>query len=99
MKIENQKIAAQCWADISARGPALWPGPVAQPAHASRHYACVLGAVTAWWPRARQHGQRGFTGGLSVAQPAGSPRGSDGGCTRQGGAVGFSPEMAGGGGA
>jgi hypothetical protein len=30
MKIEIQKIAAQCWPDISARGPALlvWPiGP------------------------------------------------------------------------
>jgi hypothetical protein len=44
MKNENQKIAAQCWTDISARGPTLlaWPSSTAaQPAHAvwpARHH-------------------------------------------------------------
>jgi hypothetical protein len=36
MKIENQKIAAQYWADFPARGPA----PVAL---AQRHSHCVAG--------------------------------------------------------
>jgi hypothetical protein len=36
---------------------------------------------------------------LGAARLAGTPRGSDDGCTRQGGAAGFTLEMAGGGGA
>jgi hypothetical protein len=42
---------------------------------------------------------RGLAGNLGVACPAGTPRGSDGGCAEHGGAVGFSPKMTGGGGA
>jgi hypothetical protein len=38
-------------------------------------------------------------GGLGVALPAGTPRGSDDGCAGQGGVAGFSSETAGGGGA
>jgi hypothetical protein len=55
-----------------------WPGPVAtwpsrpMPAGAAR----ALDAVTTQWPRARW---RGFTNGLGVAHPAGTPRGSDSG--------------------
>jgi hypothetical protein len=45
---------------------------------------------------ARWHG---FAGSLGVARPAGTPRGSDGSCTGQGGVAGFSPETVGGGGA
>jgi hypothetical protein len=43
------------------------------------------------WPK--------LTGGHGVARPGRTPQGSDGGCTGQGGAAGFSPETAGGGGA
>jgi hypothetical protein len=38
--------------------------------------------------------QCGFAGGLGVARPVGTPRGSDGGCAGQAGAAGFSPERA-----
>jgi hypothetical protein len=70
MKNENQKIAAQCWAGISARGPTLlaWPsGTVAQSAQASRRCASAQrdhmrgNAVVrpAWlhrWPRSSASG-------------------------------------------
>jgi hypothetical protein len=46
---------------------------------------------------ARWRGQPEPAGGQGVAQPAGTPRGGDNGCAGQGGAVGFSPETAGGG--
>jgi hypothetical protein len=45
------------------------------------------------------HGRCGFAGGLGVARPTGTLRGTHGGCARQGGAAGFSLEMADGGGA
>jgi hypothetical protein len=64
---------------------------VAQPALCARSARSPRGG--------HARGQRGFTGGLGVARPAGTPRGSDGGCAEQGGAVGFSPETVGGGGA
>jgi hypothetical protein len=47
---------------------------------------------------AQWHDRRGFAGGLGVAPPVGTPRGSDGGCAGQGGVVGFSPKTVGGGG-
>jgi hypothetical protein len=50
--------------------------------------------AAAWW-----RSRCGFTGGLGIVRPVGTPWGSDGGWVGQGGAVGFSPEMAGGGGA
>jgi hypothetical protein len=76
-----------------------WPSPAAQKVHTSRRCMCALGAVTMWWPRARWRGRRSFVGGLGVACPVGTLRRSDGGCTGQGGAAGFSPETTGGGGA
>jgi hypothetical protein len=38
--------------------------------------------------------RHGLAGGLGVARPVGTLRGSDGGCAEQGGAAGFSPETA-----
>jgi hypothetical protein len=49
----------------------------------------VATRAAAWWL-----GGHGFTGGLGVARPVGTPRGTDDGCTGQGGVAGFSPEMA-----
>jgi hypothetical protein len=62
MKIESQKIIAQRWADITARGPALldWPS---RPTPASVAHA--LSAVTVRWPRARRRG-----GKTDVTSPA-----------------------------
>jgi hypothetical protein len=73
MKIENQKIAAQSWAGISARGLALLvcpSGTVAQPAHASRHGArarrghrtVVMQAAARW------RGRPGLIGGSHAAR-------------------------------
>jgi hypothetical protein len=77
MEIENHKIAAQCWAAISARGPALlaWPsGIVAQPTHASRCYARSAlsprdGMVVRLhqWPRCSV--PRGLHGGATAVAP------------------------------
>jgi hypothetical protein len=68
---------------------------VIQLTHAGWRKARALGAVTAQWPRARWLGRPVLTGGQGVALPAETPRGSDGGCVRQGGAVGFLPETVG----
>jgi hypothetical protein len=97
MKIENQKIAEQCWAGISAQGPALLalpngpadPHQLVRRVHARRGHCVVATRVAPRW-----RGRHGFTGGLGVAHPVGTPRGSDGGCVGQGEAAGFSPETA-----
>jgi hypothetical protein len=60
---------------------------------------CALGMITTQGPRARWRGWCGFTGGLGIVRPGGTPRGSDSGCAGQGGVAGFSPETAGSGGA
>jgi hypothetical protein len=78
-----------------------WPSPTAQrpnrPMLAGA--AHVPGVVTVRWPRTQWRGRRGLAGGLGVALPSGTPRGSDDGCAGQGGVAGFSSETAGGGGA
>jgi hypothetical protein len=75
MKIEHQKIAAQYWAGFPARGLVLlaWPSGPCQPVrrtHAWRDHRGV-DAVAAR--------STGVAGGLRVARPAETPRGSDGG--------------------
>jgi hypothetical protein len=52
------------------------------------HQLTLRACLTRWC------GRRGFAGGLGVTRAAGTPLGSDDGCARQGGAVGFSPETA-----
>jgi hypothetical protein len=74
-----------------------WPSTAAQSAlrtPAQRGHHAVATRVAARW-----RGRRDFIGGQGVARQVGTPRGSDGGYAEQGGAVAFSPEMAGGGGA
>jgi hypothetical protein len=56
-------------------------------------------ADTACARSARRRGQHSFADGLGVERSRRTPRRSNGGCAGQGGAVGFSPETAGGGGA
>jgi hypothetical protein len=67
------------------------PNTVGLAQRPNQRCARALGVVTARWPRAWR---RGFTGGLGVARPVWTPRGSDGGCVGQGGVMGFSPETA-----
>jgi hypothetical protein len=65
-----------------------WPGQVApwpsrpKPAGAARALNATTCAATRWC------GRRGFTGGLGLAHPVGTPRGSDSGGAGQGGASG-----------
>jgi hypothetical protein len=70
----------------STVGLAQWLNGPASPHHPALR-ACSM----------RWHGRPGLAHGQGVAQPVGTPQGSDGGCAGHGGAVGFSPKIADGG--